>query len=206
MSLAPLILASASPRRRELLAAMGLPFEVVVSGVDETRIGADHPRTHALRVAFAKAKAVAANAADGRWILAADTVVTRNLILYDKPVSDGDARRILTSLSGQTHDVITAVALAKAGSAEVHMNSATTRVTFRMLSPEEIDAYIATGEPIDKAGAYGIQGAGGDLIERIDGDYFNVVGLPCKLVAQMIGDAIGPMVLKQPEPPARWAR
>lgn len=199
-----IVLASGSPRRRELLTAMGVPHIVQGSDVDESEISADHPRTYALRAAYAKAQAVAETLSEGTIVLAADTIVTRQLVLYGKPADAEEARRVLQLLSGLTHEVITAVAVARAGSMQTAMNSCTTRVTFRSLTNLEIDAYVSTGEPMDKAGAYGIQGRGGDLIESIEGDYFNVVGLPCSLVAEMLSEEVPDLRLTVPEPPARW--
>lgn len=200
-----LILASASPRRRELLEAMGLVFDVEPSRVDESLIVADHPRTFALRAAFAKGRDVADRLEQGRWAIAADTVVAHGMILFGKPSTAEEARAALRSLSGKTHRVITGIALAAGGSATCHLVAEETSVTFRELTMAEIDAYIATGEPFDKAGGYGIQGAGGDLVSRIEGDYFNVVGLPCRALAGLMEEAglEGPKSL--PEPPERWA-
>ncbi|CAN5469135.1 Maf family protein [soil metagenome] len=200
----PIILASASPRRTEILRAMGIPHEVRRSGVDESKITADHPRTFALRAAFAKALDVAAQVEPGRWVLAADTVVTRNLLLYGKPPNADHARRVLAQLSGETHEVITAVALAEAGAPNVLLRSVTTQVTFKPLFATDIAAYVATGEPLDKAGAYGIQGKGADLIAAIRGDYFNVVGLPCSAVAELLDEAGLSIPYTIPEAPGRW--
>lgn len=200
-----IVLASASPRRRELLTAMGIAHRVVPSGVDETSIAADHPRTYAIRCAYAKALEVATRMPPDTLVLAADTVVTRRAVLFGKPASEDEAFRILRSLSGESHEVITGVALARAGRAEVQLDSATTSVTFRPLTDGDIRSYIATSEPMDKAGAYGIQGLGGDFIERIEGDYYNVVGLPCALVAQLLESHAGFASLTLPEQPVRWS-
>lgn len=200
-----LVLASASPRRRELLTAMGIAHRVVPSAVDETSIAADHPRTYAIRCAYAKALDVAARMPADTLVLAADTVVTRRAVLFGKPATEDEAFRILRSLSGESHEVITGVALARAGRAEVQLDSATTTVAFRPLTDGDIRSYIATGEPMDKAGAYGIQGIGGDFIERIDGDYYNVVGLPCTVVARLLESHAGFASLTVPKPPERWA-
>lgn len=184
-----LVLASGSPRRRELLERMSVPFEVIPSTVDESTIPADHPRTFALRAAYAKAADVAARVGEGRLVLAADTVVTLDGLLFGKPSSNLDARRMLTRLSGRTHEVITGLALARAGHAEVSLDSATTAVVFKTLTDHELDRYLANGEHSDKAGAYGIQGKAGAFVERLEGDYFNVMGLPCGLVARMLASA-----------------
>lgn len=184
-----ILLASASPRRTEILRRMGVPHGVQPSQVDEDRIAADHPRTFALRAAYAKAADVAARAPEGTWVLGADTVVTRQLVLFQKPRDASDARRILATLAGQTHEVITGLALARAQSKTVFLRSATTRVTFHPLTAAAIDAYIATGEPLDKAGAYGIQGHGAALVAQLDGDYWNVVGLPCGTLLELLEEA-----------------
>lgn len=199
-----LVLASASPRRRELLNEMGVEFTVQTSSVDESAIAADHPRTFALRAAYAKARDVADHLEEETWVLAADTVVTRKMMLYGKPLDERDARRMLAELSGDTHQVITGVALAQAGSMKTFLRAETTQVTFRELMPPEIEAYLATGEPFDKAGAYGIQGEGGGLVARIDGDYFNVVGLPCEAVVELFEEADLGLKVKVPLPPERW--
>ncbi|HMX63011.1 MAG TPA: Maf family protein [Candidatus Sumerlaeota bacterium] len=200
-----LILASGSPRRREILAAMGIPFEVRSSAVDESRISADHPRTFALRAAFAKASDVAAQAGEQDWVLGADTVVAKDLLLYGKPRDEADARRMLRALAGAPHDVYTAVALVKGGGRQSYLQSERTRVRFRALSDEEIEAYVRTGEPLDKAGAYGIQGKGAELIESIEGDFHNVMGLPCRALATLIEEAGLEISFRIPPPPERWA-
>jgi septum formation protein len=175
----PLILASASPRRKELLGLLGLPFEVVPSAFEEPS-----PETHPDPAAFAehlaREKAVdVARRRRGALVLGADTVVALGERLYGKPAGPEDAARMLAELSGRTHRVITGVALAEGeGDADLESFAASTEVTFRRLQPEEIGAYVATGEPLDKAGSYAIQGRGGLLIEGIRGDYPNVVGLP----------------------------
>ncbi len=200
-----LILASGSPRRREILAAMGIPFEVRSSAVDESRISADHPRTFALRAAFAKASDVAAQAGEHDWVLGADTVVAKDLLLYGKPRDAADARRMLRALADAPHDVYTAVALVKGGGRQSYLQSERTRVRLRALNDEEIEAYVRTGEPLDKAGAYGIQGKGAELIESIEGDFHNVMGLPCRALATLIEEAGLEISFTIPPPPERWA-
>lgn len=198
----PLILASGSPRRRELLTAMGLPFEVQASTVDESLISADHPRTFAIRAAFAKARDVASRVEHGRWVLGADTVVTRDLVLYGKPRDRQHAHEMLSILAGQSHQVITGIALVQAGGSTAHLNAAQTNVWFKSLTADQIADYVHTGEPMDKAGAYGIQGAGGALVSHIQGDYFNVVGLPCGLLATLLEEAGLEYRTAIPDPPA----
>lgn len=172
-----LILASASPRRRELLQKTQLRFRIVPSQTDETHHRGETPETYVARVAAEKAHAVTEHH-PGFWILAADTIVTLEDRVFGKPADPDNARRMLTTLSGQTHHVMTAfVLLDKAGkmaSAEV----VTSQVTFRALSATEVAAYVATGEPFDKAGAYAIQGKGRDLIAQVSGSRTNVIGLP----------------------------
>lgn len=201
-----LVLASASPRRRELLDAMGIAHEVLPSNVDESKISADHPRTFALRAAFAKARDVSARLEEGRWVLASDTVVALGLVLFGKPADSHEAEQMLHKLSGKTHDVITAIAIARAGAPELHLRSVTTRVTFRSIDDREIAAYIATGEPFDKAGAYGIQGGAAKFVERLDGDYFTVMGLPCEAVRDLLSELWEGFSCELPTPPSRWAQ
>jgi septum formation protein len=181
-----LILASASPRRREILRNMGVDFTVKSPDVDEGAIPADHPRTLAIRLAYAKAHAILPAAPPDSVVLAADTVVAMDGILFGKPANAEEATAMLRSLSGRTHEVTTGIAIAMSGETEVHLDAQTTRVKFRTLSPQDIAEYVATGESYDKAGGYGIQGHGGALVESIMGDYFNVVGLPCALVADLL--------------------
>ncbi len=196
------MLASKSPRRQELLRLMGFAFEVMESGVDESAIQADHPRTFALRAAFAKAREVARRAPEPALVIAADTVVSLEMRLFGKPRSAEEARSMLRSLSGRTHIVTTAVAIAEAGRPSVLLDSEETRVHFRPLDEQTINSYIKTGEPFDKAGAYGIQGHGGALVDSIEGDYYNVVGFPCELFVKMLGQFIDTRGHKAP--PVRW--
>jgi septum formation protein len=173
-----LVLASASPRRREILTCAGIPFAVRTAPVSEAHDGSEAPADLARRLAVEKACAVPC--ADDEIILAADTVVVLEGQILGKPVDAADAARMLGMLSGREHEVITGICLRHAGGVIVDHES--TRVRFAPLSPEEIDAYVATGEPADKAGAYAIQGRACRFIERIEGCYFNVVGLPVALV------------------------
>jgi len=179
-----LILASGSPRRAEILNAVGWPFEVVASGVDETQKPDENPATYVQRLAVEKAQAVASTRKTG-LILAADTTVVVDDHLLGQPEDDSDARRMLKLLSGKWHEVLTGVALLRIGG-ELNVGIETTRVRFAELSQREIDWYVATGEPKGKAGAYGIQGKAALFIEAIEGDYFNIVGLPIRLVYEMI--------------------
>lgn len=173
----PLILASASPRRAALLQSIGLVFHVVPSGVVEEDAVGEGPEQTAERCARDKAMAVAPRFADA-WVLAADTVVAANGSLFGKPTSTEEAVATLKLLSGRCHQVVTGIALAHHGRAVLELQSVRTRVWFKELSDREIAAYVQTGKPMDKAGAYGIQGPGAFLARSIEGSYTNVVGLP----------------------------
>ena len=183
---APLILASASPRRRELLAQAGFSFEVAPAHVPELRKPGEDPIRFVSRLAREKAEAVALSRSitSDTIVLGADTIVVVEEEVLGKPQDAADAARMLRLLSGQTHQVITGVCLAKGR--ERQRAAEVTFVRFTTLSDEEIDAYVATGEPLDKAGAYAIQGRAGRWVPRIHGCYFNVVGLPLALVSSMI--------------------
>jgi nucleoside triphosphate pyrophosphatase len=177
------VLASASPRRAELLRAAGIEFDVVPADVDERPRERESPEAYVRRVAEAKARAVMP-AADGRPVLAADTVVVVDDVILGKPASREDAGRMLRMLSGRTHEVVTGVTLASAAKVSTAIESSS--VEFLPLTPEEIEWYVATGEPDDKAGAYAIQGYASRFITRISGSYSNVVGLPISLVYTLL--------------------
>ena len=183
-----LVLASASPRRAELLRTAGFTFEVRPADVDETPRPAEPPATYALRVARDKALAAAerVNRHDA-WILAADTVVVVHGRILGKPTGPADARRMLSMLSGVVHEVLTAVVLRHAGSETSEVVS--TRVRFTTLSAAEVDWYVESGEPDGKAGAYAIQGLGSRFVDWIEGSWSNVVGLPVATVYRMLGGA-----------------
>ncbi len=173
-----LILASASLRRAEILRAAGIPFTVLSSAVDETPYPGETPHDLVQRLAGAKAELVAARAVGPAIIIAADTVVTLEGRILGKPRSSDDARHMLERLSGRTHAVVTGVALIRLPDAEPLNFVESTLVHFAVLPEEEITRYLSSGEPYDKAGAYAIQGRAGRFIPRIEGCYFNVVGLP----------------------------
>src|SRR6202790_4048161 len=173
-----LILASASPRRAEILRTAGFAFTVLSSAVDETPYPEESPHDHVQRLAAAKAELVAARAVGPRLVIAADTVVTLEGKTLGKPRSTEDARRMLEQLSGRTHSVLTGVAVIRLPDAESRSFVESTLVHFAQLSEDDIVHYLATDEPYDKAGAYAIQGRAGRYIPRIEGCYFNVVGLP----------------------------
>ena len=186
-----LILASASPRRRELLTQAGYCFQVEASSVAESRRPGEEAIRYATRLAREKAEEVFARhqaSAEGVTVLGADTVVVCDGEVMGKPADAADAMRMLLLLSGRTHQVVTGVAVVWAsGSAEVAAEL--TQVTMRTLSPGEVTDYVAGGEPMDKAGAYAIQGYAARWIPRISGCYFNVVGLPLALVTSLLEGA-----------------
>ena len=191
MTPAPLILASASPRRAELLRTAGIAFDVRHADVDETVHRGEDARTYVRRVAEAKATAVLGSAERGSAVLAADTVVVGGDRILGKPRDTADARAMLTSLSGKCHLVLTGVCLANADGDKPTLRTGVvqTTVEFSRLTDEEIDWYVASGEPMDKAGAYAIQGLASRFITRIDGSYSNVVGLPVALVYALCREA-----------------
>ncbi|MDX2044935.1 MAG: Maf family protein [Acidobacteriota bacterium] len=178
-----LVLASGSPRRSELLRAAGIEFTVRVADVDEKVLPNELPRDYVVRLSREKAQAVAA---DGEIVLGADTTVVVLNEIIGKPVDAKDAERMLRLLSGKWHEVLTGVSLVKDG--KTTSDVAVTRVKFAKLSDEEIGWYVANGEPMDKAGAYGIQGHASRFVERIEGSYSNVVGLPVQMVYRMIAE------------------
>ena len=175
------VLASASPRRRQLLDLIGIAHEVHPANIDETMRPRETPRRHAERLAREKASAIAKRDPD-LITIAADTIVVVNRKVLGKPQDTADAARMLALLSGREHVVTTAVAVSRGKKLRSAVEEV--RVKFRRLRDDEIEAYIATGEPMDKAGAYGIQGYGATIVERIEGDYFAVMGLP---IVRLIG-------------------
>jgi septum formation protein len=187
-----LVLASASPRRQELLRNAGISFTVQVAGIDESPVEGESPRRCAERLARDKARVVFRSRPQD-FILGADTIVVVDAAMLGKPRDAADAARMLRLLSGRSHQVITGVCVIKpaasASAASEDVRSETTLVTMSELSDEEIQAYVATGEPMDKAGAYAIQGIASRWIPRIEGDYSNVMGLPVSLVFRMLRDA-----------------
>lgn len=178
-----LILASGSPRRRELLQQIGVEFKVVTSAIDETPLPQESATAYVARMAQEKALAVA-HLQPQHTILAADTIVVLHDKILIKPANREDAENILQQLSGRTHQVLTAVCLLSSEHMLQHTES--TQVTFKTLTAAQITAYVATQEPMDKAGAYGIQGKGAVLVEKINGCYSNVVGLPLAKTAELL--------------------
>jgi septum formation protein len=183
MSDRPIILASGSPRRRQLLEMLRIPFRVIVPDVDEHVLADEAPDVYVTRLSRAKAEAVAPRA-PGEVILAADTTVVLDDEIFGKPESPAQAVAMLRRLQGRTHEVMTAVTVARDGVIEQALD--VSRVTFRPADEVMLTAYVATGEPLDKAGAYAIQGLGAPLIERVDGDFFGVMGLPLRLALDLL--------------------
>ena len=180
-----LVLASSSPRRRELLASLGLTFSVRHADVDESLLPSESAFDAAERLARAKAAAVS-DAPEGALVVAADTLVVLEGEALGKPRDRADARRMLSALAGRAHEVVTGVACARGG--RIVSGRETTRVVFAPMSPAEIAEYTETGEPDDKAGAYGLQGIGGFFVERVEGSPSNVVGLPVRLFYRLASE------------------
>jgi septum formation protein len=182
VTLTPMTLASSSPRRRQLLEMLGIPVTVIPSNVPEVRRAFETPVDYVERLAREKALSV-----PGELVLGADTTVVVRDAVLEKPADQADALRMLQQLQGRTHQVVTSVALIANGT--VHQATDVTNVTFRRVDDGFLEAYVATGEPMDKAGAYGIQGFGAALVERIEGDFFSVMGLPVRLVLNLMREA-----------------
>jgi septum formation protein len=182
---AVIVLASASPRRAELLASVGLPFVVVPSSVVEERLPNEPPEVFVRRLAAAKTRQVAATRPNG-FVLAADTDVVLDGDVLGKPRDGGDARAMLARLSGRVHDVVTGYEVYDVAARRADGDVVRTRVEFAALSDAEIDAYVATGEPMGKAGGYAIQGRAAGMVRRIEGSYTNVVGLPLREVLETL--------------------
>ncbi len=182
MSIPTLVLASSSPRRRHLLEMLGIPILVQPADVQEIPLPREAPLAYARRLARDKARAV-----PGRLVLGADTIVVLDGEILEKPADAEHAVRMLTRLQGRTHEVITAVCLLADGVERIEADR--TAVTMRPADEALLRAYVATGEPMDKAGSYGIQGPGAALIERVEGDFFGVMGLPIRLVLKLLAEA-----------------
>jgi septum formation protein len=183
-ALTPLVLASSSPRRAEILRAVGWPFEASPAGVDETRREGEAPEDFVRRLAREKAEAVASRRLFG-LVLGADTTVVVGGEILEKPRDEEDARRMLRLLSGRWHEVLTGVALVRAESKRAAVGLERTRVRFALMTDEEVAWHVETGDVLDKAGAYAVQGRAALFIRGIEGDYWNVVGLPVRLVYEM---------------------
>jgi septum formation protein len=184
VALPTLVLASASPRRAEILRGIGWEFETAAADIDETLREGESPREYVERLARAKAGAVAQSRLFG-LVLGADTTVVVDGAILAKPEDSDDARRMLRALRGRWHEVLTGVALVRAEDGRALIAHERTRVRFREMSDAEVDWYVSTGEPADKAGGYAVQGRAALFIEGIEGDYWNVVGLPVRLVYEL---------------------
>jgi len=195
----PIILASSSPRRIELLKATGLRFKIQPSTIDEGQISFVQPRDRAINAALLKANAVATSLDTGVVVIGADTIVCLGDKIYGKPADRRSAEQMLRSLSGQTHCVITGLAIREAQHSTALLDAVETRVEMRHISDEELQWYLDSGEPFDKAGAYGIQGLAGKFVERIEGCYFNVVGLPLTRLIEMLSQFIDTSSLTIPD-------
>jgi septum formation protein len=179
----PIVLASGSPRRKQLLEMLRIPFRVIVPDVDERVLPGEAGDAYVTRLSRAKAEAVAYQV-PGELVLAADTTVVLDGVIFGKPESAAHAVDMLTALQGRTHEVMTAVAVARDGDLAQALD--VSRVTFGPADAATLGAYVATGEPMDKAGAYAVQGLGAPLIERVDGDFFGVMGLPVRLALNLL--------------------
>lgn len=182
-----LVLASGSPRRTELMKQIGLKFDIIPADVDEAVCSEMKPEELVLELSGRKAGCVAQKLGTGMLVIGADTVVVKDGIL-GKPRDKAEAYDMLSSLSSGWHEVVTGITLVETGSGKIVKGTENTRVKLRKLSKDIIRTYIDTGEPMDKAGAYGIQGLGALLVERLEGCYFNVVGLPLSRLAMMLGE------------------
>jgi septum formation protein len=182
------ILASSSPRRRELLSSIGITFDVIPSNVPEKQAAGEAPEEYVARLSREKADAIARQHGE-RWVIAADTTVLLDDELLEKPLDAADAARMLATIAGRTHTVYTGVTLQNVSRGYRDTRVAETEVRMLPLSREEIEWYVATGEPLDKAGAYAAQGIGGIFVDSIHGSFTNVVGLPLALLFQMMRKA-----------------
>ena len=189
-----LLLASSSPRRAEILGALGIPFDVAAADVDETILPGESGREAAIRLARAKAAAAASLRPDA-WVLAADTLVLIDGMVLGKPRDDAEAAEMLGRLSGRDHVVVTGVSLLRSGGPEV-ATLEESRVRIAPLDQEEIRWYVATGEPRDKAGAYAVQGLGARFVEGVEGSFSNVMGLPARSVYRLLREARDPALAR----------
>ncbi len=182
----PIVLASASPRRVEILNQLGLDFQAIPSNITEVIPKSFvAPEDLVIKLALHKASNVASKLGRG-LVIGADTLVVFGDTIFGKPLNQDEAVKMLATLSGKFHSVYTGIALIQVSTGRIETGFAETKVKFRPVSLEEIQSYVATGEPLDKAGAYGIQGKGGVLVEGIEGCYFNVVGLPLSKLVEML--------------------
>ena len=173
-----LILASSSPRRSEVLRSAGFEFETLSTNVDESLRAGESPEAYVLRLAESKARAAAVRITGEALVIGADTTVVIDKLVLGKPGSGEDAKLMLARLSGRTHEVLTGLAVIRLPGGSERIQEERTLVTFATMTQKEIEEYVASGEPFDKAGGYAIQGKGGRFVTRVEGCYFNVVGLP----------------------------
>lgn len=199
------VLASASPRRRELITMTGLWARIHPAHIDESVFCSSDPSADAVAAARAKALEVARTEDTGDLVIGADTVVIVNGQALGKPASRQEARAFLERLSGREHQVATGLAVTKSADGVCETSLELTKVFFRPLLPQEIESYLDTDEPYDKAGAYGIQGRGGDFVERLEGDYYNVVGLPLNALVCLLAKFTDVSALSIPPQPRPWA-
>jgi septum formation protein len=183
---ASFVLASSSPRRRLLLTLAGFEFDVAEPAVDETRLDGEAAEDYVVRTALAKARSVAGRSPAGTLVLGCDTTVVLDGAVLGKPADEADAVKMLLSLAGNTHVVYTGYALVAASRRGEEFGIDASRVTMRSITQDEAVAYVATGEPLDKAGAYGLQGKGGDFVERVDGLRSTVIGLPLERIVDLL--------------------
>ena len=183
----PFVLASGSPRRRRVLEGLDLEFTIEPPGVDESELPGEAPEEHVVRLARSKARTVAGDHSIGT-VLGADTIVLLDGVLLGKPSDAPDAARMLRSISGRWHEVLTGLALVRCSDGECAADFERTRVLVRELTDSQIEDYVAGGEPLDKAGSYGIQECGAALVERVEGCFYNVVGLPVVRLGSLLED------------------
>lgn len=189
-----IVLASASPRRSELLSQVGIEFEIIPSNIPEEPLDGETPAEHVMRLASQKASEVAGRVGTGKWVIGSDTVVIIDGEILEKPDDHMDAIAMLKKLSGREHKVITGYSIINSSSGEEVKRAVETAVKFKKLTDNEIEGYVHSGEPMDKAGAYAIQGLGSFMVEGIVGSYSNVVGLPvCQIVNDL--EALGAVKL-----------
>ena len=201
----PLLLASGSPRRRELLRSLGVPFTLAPAPIDEGIVPGESAREHVTRLAEAKGRAAAAAVAIGALVLAADTTVTLDGAILGKPAGDEEARGMLRRLSGRTHEVLTACHLIRTDTTRSSASLAVSRVTFAPWDEARARWYVATGEPFDKAGGYALQGLGVLLTTGVEGSWSNVVGLPLEILPELfaaVGDDFVGRIGSAVEPPS----
>lgn len=183
-----IVLASASPRRREILEQVGLPFAVVPSSAEENITGEISPSLLVQSLSLLKAADVAKSQSENTLVIGADTIVVLGGEILTKPKDADDAKAMLRRLSGQCHSVLTGLTVMRCSDGKSVSVTEETKVYFKTLSEKEIDSYVRTKEPLDKAGSYGIQGLGGLFVEKIDGDYYNVVGLPLSRLGKLLSE------------------